>query len=170
MSMFLESEENQSPAIVKLEGMPNNSGGHEPSRWQKFLSLIWPFTSFGGKWAKYGYGLSKTYVEAEVENKQNEAAKTAAEAAEISARADANRNQAAKLFGEQVDNIFKDVTLPETAKLLKLAKLMESNPELVEQIDKVTKLIESLRLLHGASVEIQTALKSPAGISDEIAT
>jgi hypothetical protein len=170
MREFLPQNDDDVPAIVKLEGTPNEFAPKERSLWQKFLNVIWPFTRKGGKWAKYGYGLSKTFIEAEVANKQNQAAKTAAEAAELSARADANRNQAAKIFNEQIDSIFKDDLLPESAKLLKLAKLLESNPDLAAQLEKVAELIESLQLLHGTSVEIQAALSFRASVTDKAAT
>jgi hypothetical protein len=160
MSEFNPAGDVDSAAIARFEGGPAEAVTlAERTRWQRFLAAIWPFTRKGGAWARYGGELGKAYVEAEVQLKQNEATRLAAEAAEIAARADVNRNESGVLFNQQVDNIFADDNLPEAVKVLKLAKLLETNPDLLAQLEKVREIMESLRLTRGTSVEISAALK-----------
>ncbi len=147
-----ESDDTQ---IVRFEGNPNDSGETgERSIWSRFLNAIWPFSKRGGEWAKYSGGLGKAFAEAEVSQRANTAARTAAEAAETAARADVSRQEAVRVFNEQIDAIFGDDGLPESAKLLKLAKLLEKNTDLSEQIENVTEIIDRLALTRGSKIKI----------------
>ena len=59
-----------------------------------------------------------------------------------------------KNFNLEVDAIFMEDGLPEAAKMLKLAKLLEANPDIAEQIDKVSGILEKLCLTRGTRVKI----------------
>lgn len=158
-------------AIVKYEGTPTDyEASEEISRWQRFLNAFFPFTRRGGKLAAYGAELSRAYAEAEVASKQNEAAKKAAEAAEIAALAEVNKNESCRIFNAQVDAIFRDDSLPEAAKLLKLAKLLDTNPQLAEQIDRVADLMNRLNVARGTNVEISPRFNFSSARLDEPAT
>ena len=146
----------ETTSIVKYEGTPNEPfRAKEQSRWRQFLRAIWPFAQEGGKWAQYGTDLGRTFAEAEVADRVNRAEKTAAETAEIAASADLKRQESVRVFNTEIDSIFAQDNLPDSAKMLKLAKLFEANPELVQQVDRVTHILERLTLQRGAKVAFQ---------------
>ena len=79
-----ESEEILEATIVKAEGRPNNpEKPREQTRWQRFKTWMFPY------W-KESKELAKTYSQAEVAKKGNEARKLMEEAAEIAARKDSH--------------------------------------------------------------------------------
>lgn len=161
MTDFEPETERDAPAIIKYEGIPNPPT--QQSVWRRFLQTVFPFMKRGGKWAEHGADLARSYAEAEVADRNNRALKTAAEAAEISARADLARNEAAKVFSDEVDAIFADRDLPESARMLKLAKLFEANPDLAAQVERVTDLLNRLHLQYGVTVHFQ----NPAALEQE---
>lgn len=158
----------RAPGIIKFDGTPNDSTlPAEPSRWHRFLQAIWPFTRRGGQWARHGAELGRAYAEAEVEFKKNTAARTAAEAAELTARADASRNEAARIFNSEIDSIFANNDIPDHARMLMLAKLFQANPDLAEQVTIVTSLLESLKDQHGTKVEFENPVEiDPADVDE----
>ena len=90
--------------------------------------------------------LADAYTEAKVQKERSEACKIAEEASEIAAKKDLIRQKSAKEFGAVIDDIFADDSLPPGAKALKLAKLMEENPQVAAQLDNVKEIIETLAL------------------------
>lgn len=148
-------------SIIRFDGNPNEpSRANEATLWKRFLKVIWPFAKTGGEWARYSGELGKTFAEAEVAQRVNTAERIAAEAAETAARADINRQDAVRIFSEQIDAIFSGDNVPESAKMLKLAKLLAANPDLTCQVNKVSKLIETLAKTRGTRIEIVPAVES----------
>jgi hypothetical protein len=47
-------------------------------------------------------------------------------------------------FNKNIDNIYADDGLPESAKIIKMAKLLEKNPEVPNKIDGAIKLLKTL--------------------------
>jgi hypothetical protein len=163
MNDRLQKSDNDDNSIIRYDGIPTEPfRPHEPTRWQRFLTAIWPFARQGGEWAKYGGELGKAYLDAEIANRTNTASRTAAEAAETAARADFQRQDAVRVFNDQIDSIFKDNNLPHGAKILKLAKLMEANPDLAQQVEKITDIVDKLALRRGARIEIASEVTEPA--------
>ena len=149
-------EQRDDHAIVKFEGRPNEpTHSGEKSRWAKFKRLIWPFAKRGGEWAKYGAGLGTAFAEAEVAKKENEAAKLAAEAADTAAAADLKRAEKVKVVNDEIERIFTDPDVPNEAKTLQLANLLQDNPELAQQVERVGELINQLRLKRNVHVELK---------------
>jgi len=97
-------------------------------------------------WLKRGRNLGVAYTNAKFAREENEAQKLVAEAAEIAARTDIMRQQEAREFNALVNDIFADNGLPWTAKKLKFSKLIENNPEIIKQMEKVNYLIEKLAM------------------------
>ena len=146
--MTFENEETRKATIIKVEGRPNSpSRTTETTRWQRFKH--WFFPSL-----RKSKELAEAYAEAKVETEKSSARKTTEEAAEIAARKDLTRLKGVKKYNEIVDDIFADDGLSQDGKLLKLAKLMETNPQVSAQLAKVKDLIEKLALTKGVSIEV----------------
>ena len=62
--------------------------------------------------------------------------------------------EAVEKFNKNIDDIFKEDGLPDSAKMLKLAKLIAENPDIVEQLDKVNGIIEKLGWERGTRIGI----------------
>lgn len=155
MSNFDSSSETRTSAIVKMEGIPAPIESlEEISSWRRFLRWLNPFTRQGGKLAKYGAGLARAYAEAEVAVKVGEAYKVAEEAAELAARADTQRNEACLAYNKALDEALNDER-PE-GKALKLAKILSENPEVTEQLQVVSEIMDRLNFNRGTTVEIIT--------------
>lgn len=106
--------------------------------WQKLKNALIPHL-------KHGRRLAEAYAEATVQKEYSEARKIAEEAAEIAARKDLIKQEEVKEFAGIVDSIFAADDLPQTAKALKLAKLMENNPEVAVQLTNAKEIFDRLR-------------------------
>jgi hypothetical protein len=145
--MTCQRDDTQELGITKVQGAPNEPDhGAEPDRWRRFKEFILP-------WLKKGSDLGAEYSEARLAQEKNKARKTAEEAAEIAARRDVAQQRAVRDFGANVDAIFADDGLPDEARALKFAKLIESNPHLLDQFEKVKALLTSLHLDKGLSID-----------------
>jgi hypothetical protein len=135
--------------IVKVEGTPNlPEQPEERPRWECFKSWLFPHM-------RKSKELAQAYTEAKVAKEENEARKIAEEAAEIAARKDLTMQQEASEFNALIDDIFADDGMPIGAKALKLAKLMEKNPQIVAQLDEVKGIMEELALKKGLNIEVE---------------
>lgn len=118
----------------------------EEKRWRQFRAWMFPHLKKSEK-------LAEAYAEAKVEKEKSQARKVMEEAAEIAAKSELARQKALKEFGAMVDDVFADDKIPETVRALKLAKLIEKNPEVAAQLEKVKEIIEKLASTRGLSVE-----------------
>lgn len=91
-------------------------------------------------------------LEAETEKVKAEAKKFAAEAAEIQARLDEDPVVRAMQVNKELRNIFGDEKTPEQIKFLELLNLMDADPQLAAQWDKIESLAQRLNLLHGVQL------------------
>jgi hypothetical protein len=133
-------------AIQKFEGTPNKRGRRgEYKRWRRFLD--W----FAARFEK-GDSLADVYLEAKASEAQAEAEIKRERAAEIAAKTDLLRNKAVRQFCDLVDAQFS-ADDPNLARNLKLAKLIEANPALREQLHLVAELREKLERKKGTRVE-----------------
>ncbi len=143
------------PAIARVEGAPRLPHAEgETTTWQAFKSWFW--RKLG--WADES---SEAYAEARVARERSEAARIASEAAEIAARAEETKAQAgltrqhlAKQFSENLDAIFADDGLSQTAKVLKLAKVMADDPTLLDRAADIQRRMEELRIQRGVRIAI----------------
>lgn len=146
--MTFEIEKISETRLVKIEGRPNSpERTKERTRWQRFKFWLFPHL-------KKSRELAEAYAEAKVEKEKSEARKTTEEAAEIAARKDITRQKEVREFNIIIDDIFKDDTLPPGAKALKLAKLIEKNPQVAKQLQRVKDIIENLALKKGFNIGV----------------
>ena len=117
------------------------------TRWQRFKAALFPYL-------RRSKELADAYDEAKVEKERSEARKIAEEADKIAAKRDLIRQKSAKEFGDVVDDIFMVDSLPLGARALKLAKLIEKNPNVFAQLEKAEEVIESLAFKKVLRVEI----------------
>jgi len=147
--MIDEDEKILEATIVKVEGRPNlPEQPEERTRWECFKSWLFPHM-------RKSKELAQAYTEAKVAKEENEALKIAEEAAEIAARKDLTKQQEASEFNKLIDDIFADDGLLPGVKALKMAKLMEKNPKIATQLDKVKDIIEKLALKKGLNIEVE---------------
>lgn len=149
-------------AIAKVEGAPRKSDG--PVSRRDMLSFHGLAALLSRKLLEGGE-LAEEYLRSKVAQESNAAAKTAAEAAELSSRkeeneakADLTRQQAVGSFVENLKNISE---LDPVAQTLAVAKLIVENPELNEQLERIDDILTKLRLTKG--VIIQTANEKRIG-------
>jgi hypothetical protein len=109
------------------------------TRWQRLKATLFPHL-------KRSKELAYAYTEAKVEKERSEARKIAEEANEIATKREIIKQRSAKEFGNVIDDIFKDDCLPLGAKALKLAKLMEENPQVLAHLEKAEKVIDKFSL------------------------
>lgn len=146
--MTWNPEQPDDHAIVRYDGRPHEADRPaEKTRWRRFLEFL-HLTS------RTAHGLSQAYAEAEVVKKRNEAVKVAAEAAEIAARADLTRSKVVTVLSDQIERIVTNEDLPEEAVRMQLSLLAKSHPEILEQVDKIEQIVETLRLKRGTRLQI----------------
>lgn len=94
------------------------------------------------------------YEEAVVRKTEAEGEKFIEEAARTSAEKDVANQQALSQFCANVDNIFTPGDSPH-ATMLKMAKLLESNPEIAAQLDQVNSILDRLASTRGCLIAAQ---------------
>jgi len=97
--------------------------------------------------------LTAEFAVAKVKEADAEAEIKQQQAAEIAARTDLIRNKSTKSYFDLVDAGIGSAD-PELAQDLKLAKLLEENPDVMEQVAKIRAIREKLAAKHGVRVEI----------------
>jgi hypothetical protein len=107
------------------------------TRWQKLRDALIPYL-------KSSKRLAQSYAEAAAQKERNEAQKIAEQAAEIAARKDLTKQKEVREFSSRIDDIFAVDGLPPVAKALKLAKLMENNPQVEAHIGAAREILEEL--------------------------
>jgi hypothetical protein len=109
------------------------------SCWQRLKSVLFLYFTRSKE-------LAYTYTEAKVEKERSEARKIAEQADEIAAQKNLIRQKSAKEFSAVINEIFADDGLPTGAKAFKLAKLIEENPRVMSQLEKIGKIVEKFSL------------------------
>ena len=107
------------------------------TRWQRVKASLLPYLRKSKK-------LAMAYTESQVEKAQNEARMISEQADEIESRKCLTQQEEVKEFCCTVDSIFADDGLPPVVKALKLAKLMEKNPRLLSQLEKVRDVLDKM--------------------------
>ncbi len=143
--MCAKREEIREKAIVKAEGRPRSP--HQPNertRLKRFKDWLHPHLKKSEK-------LTEAYAEAKVTKETNEANRIAQEAAKIAAQTDLEnakkdivKQKEVEQFSANIDDIYKDDGLPLQAKQMKMAKLLENNPGIIQQLNRVTEVMEKL--------------------------
>ncbi|NTW53524.1 MAG: hypothetical protein HGB15_01910 [Chlorobaculum sp.] len=97
---------------------------------------------------------------AEIEKIKNEAGKFAAEATRIQAQLDDAPISRAIKINEALRQIYSDSATPESVKLLQLSNLMEADPILASQVEKINSICEQLKHIHGTNIYINNTVSS----------
>jgi hypothetical protein len=133
------------------------------------------FKFFLGKKIKKGAELGESFVVANVSKRQSEVRKNLEEAARINAERKnieaeerLKKQKEVQEFSKTVDDIFANDGQPSAAKKLKLAKLINNNPEIESQINKINDLIDRLSYTKGTVFELQESSIAGGESSDII--
>lgn len=154
MSNYFDGNDEQ-PVIAKVEASavpkPDGTYAEDERPWyKKFWSYLLPKL-------KNAPELGEEYLKGTVTEKTATATRTLEEAGLRAAEresAEANtRLIRQKEVGEFISNLERAEALQsDGAKMLAFHKIIEANPELLEQQEKIEKMIEKLRLQHGLSI------------------
>lgn len=147
--------------IAQIEGIPREQfRKNEKEKWLVFKQVMSKLFNKGGE---LGTEYAESHVriqQSEVLKNLQEAAKIAAEKGNIDAEIRVKNQKEVKKFNQNIDDIFANDGLPASAKMLKLAKLLENNPGIENQIEKVKNMIEQLSQAKGFKIELLDALES----------
>jgi hypothetical protein len=150
-------EEKVASSIQRYEGTPRKRGRRgEQKRFQGFRAWL-------KSWFHRGDDLAAEYAAAKVKEAEAEAEIKQQQAAEIAARTDVLRNSNTKTFFDLIDS---GVALndPNLAQDMKLAKLLQDHPEVMDQVAKIRAMREKLAANYGVKIEIVD--EGPRQLSD----
>ena len=125
------------PAYVKVIAYPTEVNKKESGILSSFKKLIVPLL-------KKSDGLIKDYSEAKVKIEEASADIKVEEAIRIGTERNLTRQEELKLFCEIINEHFSDADT-EAKIQLKMAKLLETNPEIEKQLNKVNSIITKLK-------------------------
>ncbi|MCZ6653297.1 MAG: hypothetical protein O7D91_09765 [Planctomycetota bacterium] len=146
--MTSDPNQREDHAIVRYEGRSNDAVSPvEKTRWKRFLEFLHLSSC---KTHEFG----EAYAGAEVAKKENEAAKLAAEAADIVAKSDLTRAQTVKVVNEEIQRIFTNKDLPREAKAMQLSVLAKEHPEILAQLKIIEEHAESSRVTRGVQIQL----------------
>lgn len=133
------------PQVDEQRGLAKDTA----SRWDGFKSWLGPVL-------KVGESLAKRFARARVSKENNQAKRIAAEACEIAARTELLQAQVriAKQdeLSKNIDNLDAMSKLPPAQQVFAMAKMIEQDPAILEQVEKVQSLLGELSLVKGLSI------------------
>lgn len=139
------------PTILRVDGTPREGEDITNRRGMLFNAVA----KLVGKVVQ-GAELGEEFVRAKVAQETNTAAKIAADAAELASRRElneANANVARQSALEKyINNLERMKNLPPAQQAMALAKLMEQEPELVAQLERIEHVANKLRNINGAII------------------
>lgn len=133
--------------LQTVHGTTNKAGKRETSRFQAFKEFFIP------RLARQE-SLAVAYEEATVRKIDAEGEKLVQEAAKLAAERDLAKQQELRAFCETVEKSFGGDDPPHVL-ALKLAKLLEINPEIANQLDKVQGILQGLDRNKGCRILIE---------------
>ena len=145
MDSKLQKPAEESEALQKVEGRPNESTAEESNRFGRFWSLMT---------AKLAapFNLASRFLTAEVERREGMAERNIQQAAKLACEAEKAHIEAATAKAKAVRESLESLD-PKTRDAVTLATLIQDDPELANQISKVKKILRDLRENKGATVE-----------------
>lgn len=143
----IQKRDPDSQEIDIYEGQPRDiAAPEEPSRWKRFLGVVFP-------WFVKKKDLGERYLEVQVRKEEQHVSKDAAETAEIAVRTEIAEVEAIRQYFDLVDAQIAPGS-PEAAHYLKLAKILEKNPHIAEQLSRIREISDVLKEKHGTEWEI----------------
>jgi len=144
-------------AIVNVKGTPKTDSDGKISR--RELHVFTTICELLKNKLRDAGKLGEEYVRAKVAKETSTARKIASEAAESAARreeseaeTDLIRQQAAEKF---IENVRQLSNLDPIQQALALAKIIEENPDIATQLDRIQNMLERLEQTRGALVELR---------------
>jgi hypothetical protein len=139
--------------LQTIAATPKVASTKETTRFQRFKAFFIPRL-------RQQERLAIAFEEATVRKTEAESEKLFEEAARLAAEADLIRQQQLKQFCENIDSHFTKNDSPQSS-ALKFAKLLETNPDLLAQLQKVQMIVEQLAVSRGCLISF-----GPEGESD----
>ncbi|MDP2448021.1 MAG: hypothetical protein Q8M93_07275 [Polaromonas sp.] len=133
-----------------VHGTTKRTSPQEVSRFEKFKQVVLPRLAQQEKFAV-------AFQEATVRKIEAEGEKLVEEAAKIAAEKDVAKQEALRIFCQTVDSTFGSED--PNAYALKLAKLLETNPEMANQLSKVQGILATLQQQKGCHVIFESPSK-----------
>lgn len=137
----------QKPTIVRVDAIPEKIDKKEKGIFSAFKRLFLPKL-------KQQESMANEFLHAKVKKEHGDAEAKVEEAAKIAAEKSKIQQEELTEFCNTVDNHFMEAD-DDTKIKLKMAKLLETNPEIGNQLDKVNSILESLQSKRGVRVSIQ---------------
>ena len=122
--------------ISSIGGVPNRYDKKEPTRFAAFKKFFIPRL-------RKQEELALAFEEAAVRKLDAEGEKLSQEAAKIAAEREVTKQEELRRYQENVENTFRPSDSPEVT-ILKMAKLLQMNPEIADQLAKVNAVLERL--------------------------
>lgn len=158
MFSFEKDDEGEQP-LIEFHGVPHAQvSPGEKSKWNQFVEIFKIWRRVKGA-AKKGSDLVENLSDAETGKRCAETEKFAAEAGEISARRDKQRQETVQFVNLELERII-DGNASDEVKAIQFANLMAANPQLKAELDKLGYKIERLHLLQGLDLEIAEQSKT----------
>ena len=162
------NEFDENPALVETTVTRVDGTPRDPQISRRELLSFNAIAQIIGKKVTEGAELGEEYLRAKVAQESNSAEKIAAEAAEIASKQDLNEANAdvakQEALGKFISNLKQMGDLNPVQQTLALAKMIEDEPGLIEQIEKIESLLHSLRVVHGTTVGL---LSDPQGTGQD---
>ncbi|MEM9276787.1 MAG: hypothetical protein AAGA80_28190 [Cyanobacteria bacterium P01_F01_bin.143] len=156
MPTSFKGELEETQALIKFTGKPKEPDRpEETTRWRKFLKFIWPWANKGGQLVNRVKEITEAYYSSEAVKKENEANKFAAEAENIAADTDLKKQEKVKVVNEEIQRIFSQDNVPDTAKKLQLANLLANNPQIGEQLEKIESIVQKMKVVNFSEFELE---------------
>ena len=152
LNMHKNANDNDEPTLIKISSHPISSDKKKNGIFSSFKKLFLPLL-------KKSDHLLTDYSQAKVKTEQNSAEIKIEEAIQLSAKRNLVRQEELKLFCEIVSEHFSDADTNAIINL-KMAKLLETNPDIERQIDKVNTLISKIEKLNGKVVFTEKTTES----------
>ena len=131
-----QNKDVEDAVVHDVKGTPQRSTKKESTRFRAFLAFFVPRL-------KKQEELAIAFEEATVRKLDAEGEKLLQEAAKLAVEKDIARQQELRLFQENVERTFSADDRPEVV-MLKMAKLLQSNPDIAAQLNKVNGVLERL--------------------------
>jgi hypothetical protein len=136
-----------STAVQTVHATPLRSGKLESTRFERFKAFFLPRL-------RKQEELGVAFEEATVRRIEAEGDRFVEEAAKIAAERDLLRQQELRAFCETIDSVFKSDD-SQLVSSLKMAKLLETNPELAAQLEKVNAVLDRLNAQKSCRIEFR---------------
>ena len=152
------------PRLIKVEGAPIDPVTDSKSGlWKAFKRALYELTrgklgfSIGGVTVETELERERDYSEknkAEVEKIKLENEKTVIEIAQAKEQLEENSFNRAIKGNEELRKIYDDEKTPQAVKFLQLMNLVNANPQLASQIDKIKSIATELNLKHDTAIQL----------------